>query len=82
MNKDLFEGKWLELKGKVKEKWGKLTDDELTQINGKKEVLLGKLQTHYGYAKDKAEKELSTFEKSCNCDHSTDHKKHEAHKKH
>lgn len=61
MNKDTFEGKWHELKGKVKEKWGKLTDDDLTKINGKREALLGKLQTHYGYAKDKAEKELSDF---------------------
>jgi len=68
MNKDLFEGKWHEMKGKIKEKWGKLTDDDLTTINGKKEALLGKLQTRYGYAKDKAEKELTDFEKSCKCD--------------
>lgn len=64
MNKDLFEGKWHEIKGKVKEKWGKLTDNDLTEINGKTENLLGKLQKHYGYAKDKAEKEINDFEKS------------------
>ena len=64
MNKDLFEGKWHEYKGKVKEKWGKLTDNDLTQINGKREALLGKLQTHYGYAKDRAESELEEFESS------------------
>lgn len=67
MNKDLFEGKWHEFKGKVQEKWGELTDDDLKQINGKRESLLGKLQTYYGYAKDKAEKELDSFEKSCHC---------------
>jgi uncharacterized protein YjbJ (UPF0337 family) len=64
MNKDIFEGKWHEYKGKVKNKWGELTDDDITQINGKKETLLGKLQTRYGYAKEEAEKELSDFEKS------------------
>ncbi|QLH37515.1 MAG: CsbD family protein [Parachlamydiaceae bacterium] len=64
MNKDLFEGKWHDFKGKVKEKWGKLTDNDLAQINGKRESLLGKIQTYYGYAKDKAEKELEHFEKS------------------
>jgi uncharacterized protein YjbJ (UPF0337 family) len=67
MNKDLFEGKWHEYKGKIKEKWGKFTDNDLTQINGKREAFLGKLQTHYGYNKDKAEKELNDFEKTC-CD--------------
>lgn len=69
MNKDIFQGKWLELKGKVKEKWGRLTDSDITEINGKREALLGKLQTRYGYAKEKAEHELNSFEKSCkNCE--------------
>lgn len=67
MNKDTFQGQWHEVKGKVKEKWGKLTNDDLTEINGKRESLVGKLQKHYGYAKDKAEQELSNFEKSCGC---------------
>jgi uncharacterized protein YjbJ (UPF0337 family) len=67
MNKDTFEGKWHEYKGKIKEKWGKLTDDDLTQIEGKKEALIGSLQTRYGYAKDKAEQELTDFEKTCGC---------------
>lgn len=67
MNKDLFEGKWHEFKGKVKEKWGKLTDAELTEIDGKRENLVGKLQARYGLAKDKAEKELDTLEKNCGC---------------
>lgn len=64
MNKEIFQGKWHEFKGKIKEKWGKLTDNDLSEINGKREALLGKLETRYGYAKDKAEKELSAFEKS------------------
>ena len=64
MNKDTFKGSWNEIKGKVKEKWGKLTDNDLTEINGKREQLLGKLQKNYGYAKDRAEKELNAFEKS------------------
>ena len=73
MNTDLFEGKWHEMKGKVKEKWGKLTDSDITEINGKAENLLGKLQTRYGYAKYKATTEISEFKKackdSCKCDH-------------
>lgn len=62
MNKDQFQGHWQELKGKIKEKWGKLTDDEISQINGKKEQLLGKLQAKYGYAREKAEEELKSFQ--------------------
>lgn len=64
MNKDQFQGKWQQLKGKVKEKWGKLTDDDIAEINGKREQLLGKLQARYGYAKEKAEEALTDFEKT------------------
>ncbi len=64
MNTQTFKGRWNEMVGKVKEKWGKLTDDDLTQISGKRDQLLGKLQKRYGYEKDKAEKELKTFEDS------------------
>ena len=64
VNKDQLHGKWKEIKGKVKQNWGKLTDDDLTQINGKREELLGKLQSRYGYAKQKAEDELDRFEKT------------------
>src|SRR5436305_9631641 len=67
MNKETLAGKWHELKGDVKEKWGKLTDSDIAQINGKREILLGKLESRYGYAKEKAEKELQDFEKSCGC---------------
>lgn len=64
MNKDIFKGNWNELKGKIKEKWGRLTEDDLTAINGRREQLLGRLQKTYGYAKDRAEKELAEWEKS------------------
>ena len=63
MNKDQFAGNWKELKGKVKEKWGKLTDDDLARVEGKRDQLLGLLQQKYGYYKDQAEKELEAWEK-------------------
>lgn len=66
MNEETFKGNWLTLKGKIKEKWGQLTDDDLTEINGKRDQLLGKLQTKYGYAKEKADQELSNFENEIN----------------
>lgn len=62
MNKEQFQGQWNQLKGKIKEKWGKLTDDDLTQINGKRDQLLGKIQQKYGLAKEKAEEEISRWE--------------------
>jgi uncharacterized protein YjbJ (UPF0337 family) len=61
MNWDQIAGDWKQFKGKVKEKWGKLTDDELTTIAGKRDQLAGLLQERYGYAKDQAEKELNEF---------------------
>jgi uncharacterized protein YjbJ (UPF0337 family) len=57
MNEDILKGKWLEIKGRVKEKWGKLTDNDLGAIEGKGEKLLGLLQKRYGYIRDKAEPE-------------------------
>ena len=64
MNWDLIAGNWKEFAGKVKEKWGKLTDDDLTVIAGKRDQLSGLLQQRYGYAKEKAEKELDEFTKA------------------
>jgi uncharacterized protein YjbJ (UPF0337 family) len=61
MNKDILQGKWREMKGRVKEQWGKLTDDDLSQIDGNSERLLGVLQQRYGYARDKAEEEYTRF---------------------
>jgi uncharacterized protein YjbJ (UPF0337 family) len=66
MNMDVLKGDWKQLQGKVKEKWGKLTDDDLTLIAGKRDQLQGKLQERYGYAKEEAQKELDDFCKACN----------------
>ncbi|MEM6051716.1 CsbD family protein [Erwinia sp. P7711] len=62
MNKDEAGGNWKQLKGKFKEKWGKLTDDDMTVVEGKRDQLVGKIQERYGYGKDQAEKELSEWE--------------------
>jgi uncharacterized protein YjbJ (UPF0337 family) len=64
MNWDQVEGNWKQYTGKAKEKWGKLTDDDLIVIAGKRDVLAGKIQEHYGIAKDQAHKELDEFSKS------------------
>jgi len=58
MTSDIIEGKWKQLRGQVKEWWGKLTDDDLDLIDGKREQLVGKLQERYGYAKQRAEDEI------------------------
>ncbi len=55
MNQDILRGKWLEIKGRAKEKWGKLTDNDLGEIEGKGQKLLGLLQKKYKYIRDKAE---------------------------
>jgi len=64
MNWDQIEGKWKELAGGVKEHWGKFTDDELTEIGGKRDRLAGMIQSKYGLAKDVAEEQIAKFEKS------------------
>jgi uncharacterized protein YjbJ (UPF0337 family) len=61
MNWDSLKGKWSQFSGKVKEKWGDLTDDDLTRIGGQKDQLVGKLQERYGYAKERAQKEADAF---------------------
>ena len=63
MNKDTIQGKAHELKGKLKQKWGQLTDDEITEIEGNAEILAGKLQVRYGVTKDEAEKQVKEFRK-------------------
>ena len=57
MNENILKGKWLEIKGRVKEKWGKLTNNDRCEIEGKGEKLLGLLRKKYGYIRDKAEPE-------------------------
>ena len=66
MNWDRIEGNWKQATGKVKEQWGKLTDDDLRVIAGKRDQLAGKIQERYGVAKDEAEKQLSAWEKQAN----------------
>ena len=61
MNEDILKGKWHETQGAVKARWGKLTDDDLTEVSGESEKLMGVLQTRYGYAKEKAESEYKDF---------------------
>ncbi|MCR9232138.1 CsbD family protein [Gimesia chilikensis] len=67
MNSDIIQGKWKQIKGQAKQKWGELTDDELDQIDGKRDELVGKIQEHYGIAKDEAEEQVNQFESSCHC---------------
>jgi uncharacterized protein YjbJ (UPF0337 family) len=62
MNWDQISGNWKQFKGHVKEKWGKLTDDDLDVIEGKKDQLIGRLQERYGYTKEQAEKELKIWD--------------------
>jgi uncharacterized protein YjbJ (UPF0337 family) len=64
MNWDQIEGKWIQYKGKTKEKWGKLTDNDLDMIDGRRQVLIGKIQEHYGIAREVAEKQADEFVKS------------------
>jgi uncharacterized protein YjbJ (UPF0337 family) len=62
MNWDRIEGNWKQLTGKVRETWGRLTDDELERIAGRRDKLAGSLQNSYGIAKDEAEKQIKDFE--------------------
>ncbi len=71
MNWEQVEGKWDQMKGQVKEKWGKFTNDDITAIHGKKDQLLGKLRERYGFSAEQANTELGTFLKNCECDSST-----------
>ena len=61
MNWDRVQGNWKQFTGKAKEKWGQLTDDDLAQINGNREQLEGKIQTRYGYAKDRVKQEVDDW---------------------
>lgn len=63
MDRDRIKGNWKQLRGKAKERWGKLTDDDLDVIEGKRDQLVGKIQERYGKAKDEAEKEVDEWQK-------------------
>ena len=61
MNKDILEGKWEQLKGKAKEKWGDLTNDDWAVVNGERDQLAGRIQERYGRTKEEAEKEVDEW---------------------
>ena len=63
MNKDIIEGNWKQLKGKVKKQWGKLSDDDFDVIAGRRQQLAGKIQERYGIAKDEAERQVTEWER-------------------
>jgi uncharacterized protein YjbJ (UPF0337 family) len=61
MNWDTIEGQWKQFKGSIREKWGKLTDDDIEQIAGNKDKFLGRLQERYGISRDQAERDLDAW---------------------
>ncbi len=63
MNKEIFEGRWHELKGSIKEEWASITDKDLDKINGKAEKLIGYLEKNYGYTKEIAEEKIAEITK-------------------
>jgi len=63
MNQDQAGGQWKQFKGKVKEQWGKLTDDDLQMVEGKQDQLIGRLQERYGIAREEAERQIRDFQK-------------------
>lgn len=67
MNWDTIEGSWNQFKGQVKERWGKLTDDDLDVAAGKRDQIAGAIQKRYGMAREEAEKQIADFERKCGC---------------
>jgi uncharacterized protein YjbJ (UPF0337 family) len=61
MNPQILKGRWNQLKGEIRTRWGKLTDDDVSQIEGHAEKMIGKLQERYGYKREQAEKEINDF---------------------
>ena len=68
MNWDQVQGNWKQLRGKALEQWGKLTDDDLDVVAGRRDQLAGKIQERYGVAKDEAEKQVAAWEKKATDD--------------
>lgn len=64
MNEDIVKGNWKQLSGKIKEQWGKLTDDDLKTAEGNHEYLIGKVQEHYGTAKDQIERRIKELSRA------------------
>jgi uncharacterized protein YjbJ (UPF0337 family) len=61
VNQDIFKGQWKQLRGRARERWGKLTDDDLERIKGDRDILLGKIQEYYGRSKEQAEDDLNRW---------------------
>jgi uncharacterized protein YjbJ (UPF0337 family) len=61
MNEDILKGKWVQLKGTIREKWGKLTNDDVDQIEGRAEQLIGKIQERYGIAREEARRQVDAW---------------------
>jgi uncharacterized protein YjbJ (UPF0337 family) len=72
MNWDQVEGKWKQISGKVQEKWGKLTDNDLDVIAGREEQLVGKIQERYGIAREEAQEQVKEFTKTVQFDSAPD----------
>ena len=72
MNSDQLEGKWKQVKGEVREKWGQLTDDDIHVIAGRRDQLIGRIQERYGIAREVATREVDTFLKSLNAEAARD----------
>lgn len=66
MNKEQAQGSWDQLAGKIRQKWGKLTDDDIALLKGRRQEFFGKLEKQYGVAKEEAERQVKEFEKACN----------------
>jgi uncharacterized protein YjbJ (UPF0337 family) len=67
MNQDTIKGDWMQLKGKIKQRWAKLTDDDLQLLEGRLEELTGVLQKRYGLARDAADRQAREFCDECSC---------------
>ena len=61
LNEDILKGQWKQLTGGIKQQWGKLTDDALTEIDGNREKMVGKLHESYVYSREQAERELDAY---------------------
>jgi uncharacterized protein YjbJ (UPF0337 family) len=61
MNRDILSGMWKQVRGQIRETWGEITDDELDEIEGKRDKLIGKIQEKYGYSRMEAEAEVDKF---------------------
>lgn len=63
MNEDIIKGKWQEIKGSIQQRWGKITDDDITLINGSREKLAGTIQKNYGLARDEVDRQMKDWER-------------------